>query len=162
MKKNYTFRRTASLIGSIIMLIVFGIIIFTAINNPVYSVLGAGTGAIFIIILIIIACLPAFVSFSGKLELENGILSRRYLLIKIWQVQVSDIADIFTGNSVRKAGIRELGLCFREKNGKYHETPYIIPKQAELIQDLLAINPNMQFHTDPADLQKARGYVIGV
>lgn len=152
MKKVYTFSRNFVFVFPIVMLIVFGVITYGFITNPNLSILGPGIGAIFIFVMLVIAFFPVIIAYTAKLELENGILSRRYLLIKIWSVAVSDLTDIFTGNRSRKTQLAMIGLSFKDKNGKFHDAPYIITNQQGLIQDLLAINPNIQFHTNPDDL----------
>ena len=93
----------------------------------------------------LLTVIPPIVSKTAMLELEDGILVRKNLIFKFWAVSVTDITDIAQGAGQRRY-TPEVGLLIKNKNNKYFRIPYIFVNQQELLSDLKAINPAIQYH----------------
>ncbi|MBI5530844.1 MAG: hypothetical protein HY918_05130 [Candidatus Doudnabacteria bacterium] len=157
MKKIYSFGRQYLFIVPLLLLIPVGAILYKIgydyqiWDNLLFTVVAILVG-------LIIIFYPTISYLTGRLELEDGLLSRKYILMKVWSVGVSDLTDIYIGNTVRGPVMREVGLAFKDKNGKHFEAPYIIVGQENLIKDLQAINPDIQYHSNPAETQNWYGW----
>jgi hypothetical protein len=91
---------------------------------------------------------------TGRLELENGVLSRISLLVKVWSVPVSELSilaqGVVPGRGPSGGGGGKFGLfpgiTFINKDSKIYRVPYTVPKQEELAQDLLSLNPQIKYY----------------
>jgi len=168
MIKKYNFERKFDLVVSIFAAVLYGVMILFFATTPEFAVLNQNGSYAGIVVLIIVILALSFVSFfsfivavTGFLKLEDGVLSRTYLGIRIWSIRVSEMRDIFRGNTSGAGYSQQFcGLTFRtgnEGNYTYRQAPYAILNEGELVSDLTAINPSIQLHNDPGDLRKLRG-----
>jgi len=157
MKKLYPFNRQYLFIVPLLLLIPVGAVLYKIGSGyKIWDNLPLTVLAILFGLLIIFY--STISNLTGRIELENGILSRKYFLIKIWSVSVSELTDIFVGNTIRGPVMREIGLTFKNKDGKFFEAPYIIIQQDSLVKDLIASNSSIQYHSNPANTQKLFGW----
>ena len=171
MEKIYKFERKSNLLVSVISAILFGSLIAFFATRPEFAVLNQGNSYIGILLLILlvtifglISFLPLIVAVTGFLKLKDGVLSRTYLGIKIWSLNVPEISDIYFGNTAGADYPNQMtGLSFRANiNGTkwWKQAPYTILNMGELITDLVAINSNIQVHSDFQDLKKFWGWPV--
>jgi hypothetical protein len=168
MTKKYIFERKFNLFVSIFAAVLFGAMVIFFATRPEFAVLNQGGSYAGIFVLIIVIIVLGFVSFfpiivavTGFLKLKDGVLFRTYLGIKIWSTPVSEITDIYRGNTAGSSYATQMwGLTFRTEIGEKHywkQAPYVILDEGSLISDLTAINPKIQLHDNPEDLRKFWG-----
>lgn len=158
MTKKYNFERKFNLILSVCTFIFFVAMIAFFATKSEFAIGGISLLIFVVLVLGFVSFFPYIVSVTGFLQLKDGVLSRTYFLIKIWSVKVSEITDIYTGNTSGDSYANQMGvgLTFRIEIGEKHhwkQVPYRILNEGELILDLTTINSNIKLHNDPEELR---------